>query len=111
MWSKHFFGFVLNFRCRYSFLSISATICSGKWQRQTSQFLKYVVMTTHFQLLRTAAVLSLNLALQNLIGRFVLPNLVPPGGAVYNGVENNPNKEGVAPVSYTHLTLPTILRV
>ena len=85
MWSTRFCGLVLNFRCRYSFLSASATIRSEKRQRQTAQFLKYGVMTTYFQLPRTAAVLSLNLASQNLIGLAAHRGLVPPNWAMYNG--------------------------
>ena len=47
MWSTHFCGFVLDFRCKYSFLSVSATMRSEKRQRQTAQFLRYGVMTTY----------------------------------------------------------------
>ena len=85
MWSTRFCGLVLNFRCKHSFLSVSATICSGKWQRQTAQFLKYGVMTTHSQSVHAAAALSLNFASQNLIGLAAHRGLVPPNWAMYNG--------------------------
>ena len=68
MWSTHFCGFVLDFRCKYSFLSVSATIRSEKRQRQTAQFLKYGVMTTYSRSVHATAALSLFLASQNLIG-------------------------------------------
>ena len=85
MWSTHFCGFVLDFRCKYSFLSVSATIRSEKRQRQTAQFLKYGVMTTYSRSVHAAAALSLNLASQNLMGLSALPDLVPLGEAMYNG--------------------------
>ena len=85
MWSTHFCGFVLNFRCRHSFWSVSATIHSEKRQRQPAQFLKYGVMTTYSRSVHVAAALSLNLVSQNLIGLAAHCGLVPPNWAVYNG--------------------------
>ena len=84
MWSTHFFGFVLNFRCRHSFWSASAMIRSEKRQRKTAQFLKYGVMTTYSRSVHAATALSLNLASQNLMGQSAPPSLVPLSGAVYN---------------------------
>ena len=85
MWSTHFWGFILNFRRKHSFLSVSATIRYEKSQRQTAQFLKYGVMTTHSQSVHAAAALSLNFASQNLIGLAAHRGLVPPNWAMYNG--------------------------
>ena len=85
MWSTHFCGFVLDFRCKYSFLSVSATIRSERRQKQTAQFLKHVVMTTHSRSVHAAVALSLYLASQNLMGQSAPPSLVPLSGAVYNG--------------------------
>ena len=90
MWSTHFCGFVLNFRCRHSFLSASATIRSEKRQRQTAQFLKYGVTTTHFRLPRTATALSLNLASQNLMSRFILPRPCPSRHSALQNAQINP---------------------
>ena len=85
MWSTRFCGLVLNFRCKHSFLSVSATIRSEKRQRQTAQFLKYGVMTTYSRSVHAAVALSLYLASQNLMGQSAPPSLVPLSGAVYNG--------------------------
>ena len=60
-------------------------IYSEKRKRQTTQFLKYGVVTTHSQSVHAAAALSLNLVSQNLIGLAAHCGLVPPNWAVYNG--------------------------
>ena len=85
MWSTHFFGFVLNFRCRHGFWPVSATIRPRKKQKQTVQILKYGVMTTYSRSVHAAVALSLNFASQNLMGQSALPGLVPFDEAVYNG--------------------------
>ena len=85
MWPMHFCVFVLDFRYKYSFLSVSATIRSEKRQKQTAQFLKYGVMATYSRSVHAAAALSLFLASQNLMGPSHFPGLVPLGEAVYNG--------------------------
>ena len=85
MWSTHFWGFILNFRRKHSFLSVSATIRYEKSQRQTAQFLIYGVMATYLRSVHAAAALSLSLASQYLIGPSHFPGLVSLGEAVYNG--------------------------
>ena len=93
MWSTHFWGFVLNFRCKYNFLPVSATIRSEKGQKQTAQFLKHVVMTTYSRSVHAAAALSLNLASQNLIGSSRFPALFLSAEPCIMAVENSEKNE------------------